>query len=63
MCLSVLIIIEWFWWSVKSRPGVSDDLCEFVWSCGGYHRRDKRKRKIPNAMNAARRVSIKKESF
>jgi hypothetical protein len=26
--------------------------------CGGYHSRDIRKRNIPNAMKAARRVSI-----
>jgi hypothetical protein len=49
--------------SVEIGPGVSEYLCEFVGCCGGYHRRDKRKRNIPNAMNAARRVSIKKEFF
>jgi hypothetical protein len=44
--------------AVEIGPGVSDDLCEFVRCCGGYHRRDIRKRNTPNAMNAARRVSI-----
>ena len=40
------------------RPGVSDDFCEFVWSCGGYHIRDIMKRNTPNDMNAARIVNI-----
>jgi hypothetical protein len=40
------------------RPGFSDDFCEFVWSCGGYHSKDIRNRKTPNDMNAARIVSI-----
>ena len=53
-----LIIIGHLWSSVKTRPGVSDDLCEFVWCCGGYHRKDIRNRNTPNDMNAARRVSI-----
>jgi hypothetical protein len=44
--------------TIKIRPGVSDDFCEFVWCCGGYHNKDIRNRNIPNAMNAARRVSI-----
>ena len=53
-----LIIIGHLWSSVKTRPGVSDDLCEFVWCCGGYHRKDIRNMNTPNDMNAARRVSI-----
>jgi hypothetical protein len=33
-------------------------LCEFIWSGGGYHSRDIRKRNTPNDMNAERMVSI-----
>jgi hypothetical protein len=50
--------LEVTWRTVEVGPGVSDDVCEFVGCCGGYHSRDIRKRNIPNAMNAARRVSI-----
>jgi hypothetical protein len=53
-----LIIIGYFWWSVKSRPSVSDDFCEFVGCCGGYHRRDRRKRRTPKRMKVVRIVSI-----
>jgi hypothetical protein len=54
--------LEVSWRPVEVGPSIPDDLCEFVWSCGGYHKRDRRKRNIPNAMNAARMVSIKKGS-
>lgn len=50
------------WRSVEIGPSVSDDLCEFIWCCGGYHSKDIRKRNTPNVMNAARIVNIKKGS-
>ena len=44
--------------SIEVRPSVSDDLCEFMWSCGGYHSRDIMKRKTPKSWNIMRMVSI-----
>jgi hypothetical protein len=50
--------LEVTWRTVEIRPGISDDVCDLMRRCGGYHNKDIRKRKIPNAMNAARMVSI-----
>jgi hypothetical protein len=53
-----LIIIGHLWDSVKTRPGVSNDFCEFIWSCGGYHSIDTRNRNTPKIWNARRMRSI-----
>jgi hypothetical protein len=50
--------LEVTWRTVEVGPSVSDNVCDLMRRCGGYHSRDIRNIKIPNAMNAARRVSI-----
>ena len=50
--------LEVTWRSVEIRPSVSENLCDFMRRCGGYHNRDIRKRNIPNVRKAARMVSI-----
>ena len=44
--------------TVEVGPGVSEDLCEFMRSCGGYHKRDRRKRNTPKRVKIVRMVSI-----
>jgi hypothetical protein len=54
----LFFIIGYFERSVKVRPSISEDLCDFMRRCGGYHSKDIRKRNIPNAMKDARMRSI-----
>jgi hypothetical protein len=55
------ILRWWFeicWWSIKIGPGISDDFCNFIWSGGGYHSRDIRKRNTPKIWKRRRMRSI-----